>query len=100
MKTLKEFIKEACQELDEGWQNPNGITVLDKPLKDFLRTKLTECATLTAEAVKVEERDEALTEYKGLIIHNANMQAGTLMGHDAALTEIENKKKAWFDTKI
>src|SRR3990167_7728914 len=105
MKTLKEFVKEACQELDAGWGNPNGITVLDKPLKDFLRTKLTECAELTTEAVKPHEelvretiawtnelRDEVkrFCPYCGI----KPQKLGT------ALTEIENKKKAWFDTKI
>ena len=89
MKTLHQFVEEACQELDAGWRNLNGITILDKPLKDFLRAKLLQSAELTASEMKRVKRK------KGQPLATEDIYYD--IGFNAALTEIETKKKAWFD---
>src|SRR3990167_3806808 len=70
MKTLQQFIEEACQEFDEKFARKNQLsgeykdglpvkgTITSDGLKSFLKEKLLESATLTAEAVKEEEIDD------------------------------------------
>lgn len=37
MTPPNEFIEYLLKEFDEGWKNTQGITILDAPLKDWLR---------------------------------------------------------------
>src|SRR3990167_45909 len=159
MKTLKEFVEEACvafiekgAELEHTrwakWQsylhskcieNADGSQTIPAPLVLYwnrqigthydhlseeekksdrkesrsyvplLKEKLLQSATLTAEAVKCEER--LLEPYENEEERNVMISifgdAKTpeywkerMFGWNQSVTEIENKKKAWFDTKI
>ena len=83
MKTLKEFIKETCVEFSKEFQikSTAGFEV-----NEWLRTKLLQSATLTAEVMKIEKMRD-------------NNAIGFSLAYNAALAEIENKSRAWFDTK-
>ena len=107
---LQQFIEEACQEFEKIARSglPDdyyaGKISYVETLKFFLRAKLLQSATLTAEAVKCENLKQKALELCWEIekFPASEHQTNTVIRASAiltALTEIENKKKEWFDTK-
>ena len=91
--TLQQFIEEACVQFSKEFQIKSTAGF---DADEWFRAKLTECATLTAEAVKCEEDLAEYPQEEGFP-KETQMEVD---GWNAALTEIKTKTKAWFDTKI
>src|SRR3990167_6991556 len=103
MKTLKEFIEDVVNgEFDEKFVNLLQMSIprqgepryTDKKeeVKDFLRAKLTECATLTVEAVKRKNRNVERCKRPKNNDRACLKEMGRNDGYNLALTEIENKR--------
>jgi hypothetical protein len=105
-KTLHQFVEEAVKEFEKKFITKSvfGIAIgaIDnlnqsglQQVQSFLREKLLQSATLTAEALKCEKNNEEEIKLDREIWGDSAITTGW----NAALTEIETKKKAWFERK-
>lgn len=111
MKTLNEFVEEACKEFEkefdhvhlvESWGSEDCLCDFDwkknkcaEKITSFFRAKLLESATLTASAVNVDEKIKFLCNEDFM----DNFDDASTYGYNAALQEIETKSRAWFEGK-